>query len=112
MATIEECRTALNAFAANIAENSAKVQKKVNFDRKLACDITDLDVSFNGRFKDGALVDIADGDAPDAQIRLTTTSDDLVAFVDGSLDFAKAFASGRVKVKANLMDLLKLKGMM
>ncbi|MGH8794045.1 MAG: SCP2 sterol-binding domain-containing protein, partial [Stackebrandtia sp.] len=110
MASVEECRLALDKFAASIADNGET--KKMNFERRLACDITDLDVSFHGRFSGGALIDLADGDDPGAQIRFIVSSDDLVALVDGELDFGKAFASNRFKIKANLMDLLKLKGML
>ena len=102
----------MDSFAESIAANNEKVKSKLNFERRLACDIPDLSHSFHGRFTDGALVDIADGDDPTAEIRMTVTSDDLVALVTGDLDFGPAFASGRVKIKANLMDLLKLKGML
>ncbi|HIW64220.1 MAG TPA: SCP2 sterol-binding domain-containing protein [Candidatus Stackebrandtia excrementipullorum] len=112
MATTEECLAALNRFAENIATNNEQVKKKVNFDRQLACDITDLNASFHGRFVEGALTDIAEGDDPEAHIRMTVGSDDLVALVDGNLDFGKAYASGRVKLKASLLDLLKLKNIL
>jgi putative sterol carrier protein len=112
MATAEECREALDKFAASIAANNDQVKRKLSFERRLACDIPDLDHSFHGRFSEGSLVDISDGDDPTAEIRMTVDSDDLVALVDGRLEFGKAFTSGRVKVKASLMDLLKLKGML
>ncbi|GAB3654105.1 hypothetical protein GCM10028833_27530 [Glycomyces tarimensis] len=112
MATVDECRTALEQFAANLASNPKSVRKLTGFQRTLACDITDLDVSFHGRFDGGKLVDITDGDEPDAQIRMITSSDDLVKLVDGELDFMKAFQSGRVKIKANMMDLMKLRGVL
>lgn len=35
--------------------------------------------------------------------------DDLVALVDGELNFAKAWGSGRVKLHASLRDLLVLR---
>ena len=49
------------------------------------------------------------GPAGDAQIRLTMTSDDLLALVDGSLHLASAWATGRIKVEAGVRDLLKLR---
>lgn len=111
MATVEECQAALEKFAASIASNNEQLKSKLSFERRLACDIADLSVSFHGRFSGGSLIDLADGDDSEAEIRMVVDSDDLVALVDGELDLAKSFASGRVKVKANLMDLLKLKGM-
>jgi len=112
MATAEECLAALKRFADNIAANNEQVKGKVNFDRQLACDITDLGTSFHGRFAGGSLIDIAPGDDPNAQIRMTVGSDDLLALVDGELDFGKAYAGGRVKIKASLLDLLKLKNIL
>ncbi|TML28708.1 MAG: SCP2 sterol-binding domain-containing protein [Actinobacteria bacterium] len=81
----------------------------MDLDRPLACTIKDLGVAFHGRLLDGRLVDLADGDDPKARIRLTATSDDLIALVNGQLDFARAWTSGRVSVNANPFDLLKLR---
>ncbi|ADD44087.1 SCP2 sterol-binding domain-containing protein [Stackebrandtia nassauensis] len=112
MATAEDCRNALEAFAAQIAANSDQVKRKLTFERRLACDITDLGIAFHGRFHEGRLGGITEGDDPGAEIRMTVASDDLVALINNELDFGKAFASGRVKIKASIMDLLKLKGML
>lgn len=112
MATIEECRQALDTLAAKLAENADHVRGKVDLDRRLACDITDHGASFHGRLENGLLTGLAEGDDPEAKIRLILSSDDLVAMVAGTLDFGKAFASGRVKIKANLFDLLKLKSLL
>jgi len=105
MATIDECRAALHGLAAKLAESNATV----DLDRSLACTIKDLGVAFHGRLTGGKLVDIADGDDSKAKIRLTAASDDLIALVNGQLDFGKAWASGRVSVNANPFDLLKLR---
>lgn len=112
MATAEQCRTALETFAAQLASNNEQVKSKLTFERTLACDITDLGISFHGKFSQGALGAIADGDDPSAEIRMTVGSDDLVALVNNELEFGKAFASGRVKLKASIMDLLKLKAIL
>ena len=65
--------------------------------------------AFQGRLRGGTIVDLTDGDDPSAQIRLSLTGDDLLALVAGSLNFAGAWASGRVSVKAAFGDLLKLR---
>jgi hypothetical protein len=109
MATVDECRTALHDLAARMDANAAEVNGKIDLDRPLACTIPDLGVAFHGRIVGGRLVDIADGDDPKAKIRLTAISDDLIALVDGELDLAKAWTSGRVKISANPFDLLKLR---
>jgi predicted lipid carrier protein YhbT len=109
MATVDECRTALHELAARMAENAEQLEGKIDLDRPLACTIKDLGVSFHGRLTGGKLIDLTDGDDPKAKIRLTTSSDDLVALVDGQLDLARAWASGRVSINANPFDLLKLR---
>jgi hypothetical protein len=52
---------------------------------------------------------MTDGDDPDAKITLSTTSDDLVALVNGELDFTRALAARRVSLSASPFDLLKLR---
>ena len=112
MATIDECRTALEQFAENLASNPKSVKKLQGFERNLAADIKDLGVSFNGRFEQGKLIGITDGDNPDAEIRMIVGSDDLLELVAGKLDFMKAFTSGKVKLKASMPDMLKLRGVL
>ncbi|MCQ4213424.1 MULTISPECIES: SCP2 sterol-binding domain-containing protein [Streptomyces] len=112
MATIEECRTALDTLSDNMAGADGDVRAATALDRSLSCRITDLDVTFSGRLKDGRIevLDTRQGPpAEKAQIRLAMTGDDLVAMVDGRLNFAKAWASGRVKLEASFRDLLRLR---
>jgi hypothetical protein len=44
-----------------------------------------------------------------AQIRLVMAGDDLVALVDGELNFATAWGRGRVRLEASLLDLFRLR---
>lgn len=112
MATVAECRVALDRLAEKMAANADEVKSKVVLDRALACNLRDLDASFHARLVDGGLRDIAEGDDPNAKIRLMIGSDDLIALVDGHLDFARAWASGRLAVKASFTDLLKLRNLL
>ncbi|MEV2194922.1 SCP2 sterol-binding domain-containing protein [Streptomyces phaeochromogenes] len=112
MATIEECRSALDKLSDNMAGADGDVRSAAALDRSLSCHITDLDITFVGRLKDGRIevLDTLQGPPPDkAEIGLTMTGDDLVAMVDGELNFAKAWGSGRVKLEAGLRDLLRLR---
>lgn len=111
MASVDECRQALHDLAARLAAN-AEVRDKVNFDRTLACRISDLGTAFHGRLAGGQLVDIADGDDPRAKIALTTTSDDLLALVRGELNIPQALATRRISISANPLDLLKLRSLL
>jgi len=92
-----------------MADNAAEASQKLDFDRSLACRITDLGVAFHGELSGGRIVGLTDGDDPRAKIKLTSSSDDLIALVDGQLNVASAWASGRIKIEAGMMDLLKLR---
>jgi len=109
MASVEECRVALGQLADRMAANAAETNSKLDFDRTLSCRVTDLDVAFHGRLADGRITDLTDGDDPRAKLKLTTSSDDLVALVQGNLNVASAWASGRIKIDASLLDLIKLR---
>ncbi|MFY1661120.1 SCP2 sterol-binding domain-containing protein [Micromonospora sp. WMMD1274] len=108
MASVDECRQALQDLAARLDRN-AEAQGRIDLDRTLACRITDLGTAFHGRLEGGRLVDLADGDDPKAKVALSTGSDDLVALVHGRLDVMSAVASRRVSIKANPFDLMKLR---
>jgi hypothetical protein len=108
MATVEQCRRALAEVAARLSADP-EAASRVNLDRALACHIRDLDAYFHGRLQGGTIVGLTDGDDPKAQIRLSVGSDDLLALVAGDLNFAGAWASGRISVKASFPDLLKLR---
>ncbi|MEU0740529.1 SCP2 sterol-binding domain-containing protein [Streptomyces sp. NPDC006134] len=112
MATIEECRAALDTLSDNMQNAEGDVREAAALDRSVSCHITDLDVTFAGRLVDGRIRvdDTFPGPPRDkAQIRLSLAGDDLLALVDGELNFAKAWGSGRVKLEAGLRDLFRLR---
>ncbi len=112
MATIDECTTALKGVLGPIASSKAAE----GLDRSLSCRLTDLDQVVLGRLAGGAVRDlhvVPDGPAvPRADIRLTMTSDDLVALTRGDLSFAKAWSSGRIRFEAGLRDVLRLRSVL
>ena len=111
MATIDECITALQGVLGPIASNKAAE----GLDRSLSCRLTDLDQVLLGRLSAGAVRDmqaVPDGPSvPKADIRLTMTSDDLMALTCGELSFAKAWSSGRLKLDAGIRDILRLRSL-
>ncbi|MER5458870.1 SCP2 sterol-binding domain-containing protein [Micromonospora sp. NPDC002389] len=109
MATVDECRQALQDLAARLDRNAETVREHVDLDRTLACRISDLETAFHGRLTGGRLIGLTDGDDPKAKIAMTTTSDDLIALVRGDLDVTRAVAGRRVAIKANPFDLMKLR---
>jgi hypothetical protein len=115
MATIDECRSALDQLSANLAKADRGVRDATAFERSLSCRIKDLGVTFTGRLGDGRIQDVTVvGGVPadKAQIRLTMTGDDLVALVGGELNFARAWGSGRVRVQASVRDVLRLRALL
>ncbi|MEU3883839.1 SCP2 sterol-binding domain-containing protein [Streptomyces californicus] len=115
MATMAECRSALDTLSDNLAAADGDVRGAAALNRSLSCHIKDLDITFTGRLADGRIEvrDTLEGPPQEkAEIRLAMTGDDLVALVDGDLNFAKAWAAGRVRLEAGFRDLLKLKSLL
>lgn len=109
MATVEECEAAMHRFADHMGGLDAETRRRTSLERSVSCHLRDLGVTFRGQLRDGALHDVTRTDSTEAQIRLAMTGDDLIQLVDGSLNFAKAWATGRIKVEASVLDLLKLR---
>jgi hypothetical protein len=106
---MDQCLTALQKVLGDLASSPAAA----GLDRSLSCRLTDLDEVVLGRLSTGAVRELHvlphGPDVPKADIRLTMSSDDLVALTDGDLHFGTAWASGRVKLEAGLRDLLRLR---
>ncbi|NWF28660.1 SCP2 sterol-binding domain-containing protein [Streptomyces sp. PKU-EA00015] len=115
MATTQECLGALKKLSDNLATADGDVRSAAALDRSLSCHVTDLDTTFTGRLRDGRIevTDTLTGPPGEkAQIRLAMAGDDLVAMVDGDLNFARAWASGRVRLEAGFRDILRLRALL
>jgi hypothetical protein len=112
VATIEQCIQALSGVLGDLTANPAAQ----GLDRSLSCRLTDLHQVVEGRLHDGQITDLhaVPEDPPPARadIRLAMSSDDLLALTDGDLEFAKAWATGRVKMEASIRDMLKLRSLL
>jgi SCP-2 sterol transfer family protein len=108
MATVEECAAALRTVAGRLAGTDQATRGRID-ERTVACRIRDLDVTFVGQLRGGALEDIELAEPPGEAVVLSLTSDDLIALTDGRLKLAVAFATGRLQVQAGMRDLLKLR---
>jgi hypothetical protein len=111
MASVEECEKAFYRLADILAGVDEHKRSTAVPDRTLTCRVRDLDVIFGGRFRSGELVDIRAVQRADAQIRLAVDSDDLIRLTNGDLRFARAWASGKVRVEASFRDLLRLRSL-
>ncbi|WP_328889740.1 SCP2 sterol-binding domain-containing protein [Streptomyces sp. NBC_00316] len=115
MATMAECRSALDRLSDNLMTAGGDVRSAAALDRSLSCHIKDLGITFTGRLSEGRIqvLDTVQGPPADkAEIRLAMTGDDLVAMVNGELNFARAWGSGRVRLEAGFRDLLRLKALL
>lgn len=115
MATMAECRSALEKLSDNLARADGDVRSAAALDRSLSCHIKDLDITFTGRLANGRIqvLDTVDGPPGEkAEIRLAMTGDDLVAMVNGEMNFARAWGAGRVRLEAGFRDLLRLRSLL
>jgi predicted lipid carrier protein YhbT len=112
MATLDQCRAALQQLAERLGGVDADSKRAHALDRTISCHVTDLGVTFSGELRDGHIQSMTTEPAPKAQIRLTTTSDDLIALTDGSLSITTAWTRGRLKIDASMFDLLKIRSLL
>jgi putative sterol carrier protein len=110
MATLEQCRAAFDRLGTRLAADTDPARREV--DKSFACHITDLRAHLHGRISHGAMIGLTDGDDPAADVKLELRSDDLLALVDGRLNVAAAWASGRLHIHASFRDLLRLRKLM
>lgn len=112
MATVEECAAALRSLADRLAAVDPETRSRYVVERTLSCRVRDLGVVFAGRLDGDGLTEVRQVDDADAQVRLSTSSDDLLALADGRLGVPAAWATGRLKIEASVLDLLKLRSLL
>ena len=115
MATLQECERALVSLRDRLAAVDPEVRARYVVTRTLACKVPDLDVVFLATLNDEGIEELRrmnGSDTDGAQVRLVTGSDDLVALLEGELSPPVAWATGRLKVQASPLDLLKLRSLL
>lgn len=111
MATVAQCRAALDTLAAKLATPGRHPARR-RPERTLSCRVRDLDVAFAGVLRDGRLSDVREDPGARGQVRISVDSDDLVALAEGRLGFTAAWTGGRLRVDASVTDLLRLRGLL
>lgn len=115
MASVQQCEQALRSLADRLCSVDPEVRSRYVVERTLACTVPDLDVVFLATLNEeglDALRCCGGADTDGAQVRLAAASDDLLALVEGELSPPVAWATGRLKVQASPMDLLKLRALL
>jgi predicted lipid carrier protein YhbT len=111
VASIDECRAALDYLAEMLEKVDPVLRERHVLDRTVACTVKDLGVVFTAHLRDGGLHDIEQVVTAKAQLRATLSSDDLVRLTRGELDVAAALTRGKLRVDASVFDLLKLRSL-
>ena len=116
MASVQDCEQALHTLAERVAGLDPEVVSKHGVDRTVSCAVPDLGVVFLAQAGPHGLHDLrcerADPPPSPAQVRLTARSDDLVALLQGRLSPAAAWATGRLRIEASVLDLLRLRALL
>lgn len=113
MASADECRKAVDDLVATLGEVDPALRAKHVPRRRVACAVSDLELTFCGRLDEDGLHDVAESPGRDVEcdVRLTLTSDELLALACGDDDFLHAWLRGRVTVSASMRDLLRLRSL-
>ena len=111
MATVEECREALQALTNRLGDMPEQDRSSYFSNRSFSCHVTDLDVTFVTRITDHGAEPVKEAapDEPPADIRLTAKSDDVVSLAATPANIARMWVAGRVQVHASIRDLLALR---
>ncbi len=114
MATKPEVQRQLAVLLARLDGNQAGVRSAIPTRRVLRCVVPDLDAAWVSVVEDGRVSPPREAPpgAGRADITLRVGSDDLVDLVEGRLSFLSAFTSGRVRVDASMVDLLRLRSLL
>ena len=77
--------------------------------RILSLHVTDLDERYWAEMAQGRIGPLQRGAAEDADIRISSTSDELVKLADGGGSVFAAYVAGRVRIQASFSDLMRLR---
>ncbi len=113
MATKAEVEQQLAALMARLDGNEANVRSAIPNRKVLRCLVPDLGTAWYSVVENGHVSQPSDTPPNGrADITLRLGSDDLVDLVEGRISFLSAFTSGKVRVDASIVDLLRLRSLL
>jgi hypothetical protein len=113
VATKAEVERQLGALMARLDGNEANVRSAIPTRKVLRCLVTDLGAVWYSVVENGHVSQPSETQPNGrADITLRLGSDDLVELVEGRTSFLSAFTSGKVKVDASIVDLLRLRSLL
>ena len=113
VATKAEVERQLGLLMSRLDGNEANVRSAIPTRKVLCCHVADLGADWYSVVENGHVSQPSE--APPngrADITLRVGSDDLVDLVEGRTTFLSAFASGKIKVDASIVDLLRLRSLL
>jgi hypothetical protein len=112
VATVEEVDAVLEDLLARLGRLDPSTRSLLPPRRSIEARCPDLDLVRHAEWHGDDLTvrELAPGRRPD--IRISVTSDDLVALHRGELTFSRAYAAGRVRLDASVTDLLRLRAVL
>ncbi len=113
MATKAEVERQLGVLLARLDGNEAGVRSAIPTRKVLRCLVPDLGAAWYSVVEHGHVSPPSE-QPPNgrADITLRVGSDDLVDLAQGRMSFLSAFSSGRVRVDASILDLLRLRSLL
>ena len=107
----EDLLSSLETMVAKI-ELPINQKKFAKFNKILQLEFTD-DKSMNCYivFKEGS-ASISDGGFQEAELKIITTTEIIMAVIDGSQSPIRAFVSGKIRAQGPMNDLIKLQALM
>ena len=113
MATKTEVERQLVVLMARLDGNEANVRSAIPTRKVLRCQVVDLGTAWYSVVENGHVSQPSETPPNGrADITLRLGSDDLVDLVEGRISFLSAFTSGKVKVDASIVDLLRLRSLL
>lgn len=113
MATTDEVEATLVGLIGRLGEIDPVYRSMLPSRRLVEARCPDLDLAYHATWRNGSLSAVSPGAAPRRpDIRVTVSSDDLVALAAGDLDFGRAYLTDRVRVDASVTDLLRLRAVL
>ncbi|MDQ3612476.1 MAG: hypothetical protein M4D85_12905 [Actinomycetota bacterium] len=112
VASQQECEQAVQSLVDRVADLDPALRRKHAMDRTLSWRVPDLDLGILATLDADGLADLRSGAGAEttaAQIRLTSSSDDLVALLAGNLAAPVAWATGRLRIEASVFDMIRLR---
>jgi hypothetical protein len=110
MNSADDCREALQKLAGRLSELSPADRDQFFGDRSISVTIPDLGVTYATRLGvgDDPVRDVLPGDPP-ADIRLTASSDEVIALSQQPMNIARSWVTGKIKIEASMKDLFRLR---